>query len=142
MRRYEDIVERVEIIRNHTGLNKAQFAAAIGLKPQTYNNFVGAQGSKPSIDLIHGVVRQFQVDPMWLLVGRGPMYRTERAPDGVGGNPTTRSAASAAERIAQMGRVELVREVLGTLEELQVLLARLRGHFSAAGQENPYPPFN
>ena len=45
--KFGDIIETVEITREQTGLNKSQFSARIGMKPQTYNNFVGSQGSKP-----------------------------------------------------------------------------------------------
>jgi DNA-binding XRE family transcriptional regulator len=73
--KFEDIIHRVEVVRRTLGLNKSRFSARVGLKPQTYNNFVGSQGSKPNVELIYGIVRAFNVNPMWLLNGTGPTFR-------------------------------------------------------------------
>ena len=73
-RKFTDIMERVEQVRNHLRLSKVQFTRAIGMKPQTYNNFIGAQGSKPNVELIHGIVTKFRADPMWVLTGKGSMF--------------------------------------------------------------------
>ena len=75
MKKFADIIDRVEEIRRHLGLNKSRFAGAIGMKPQTYNNFIGAQGSKPNMELVHGIVEQFKVDPRWLLSGKGQPFQ-------------------------------------------------------------------
>ncbi|MDH4121820.1 MAG: helix-turn-helix domain-containing protein [Deltaproteobacteria bacterium] len=72
-----DIIERVEYLRTFLGLNKSRFSGEIGLKPQTYNNFIGAQGSKPSIELVMGVVQRFGVNPTWVLTGGGGMFQDE-----------------------------------------------------------------
>lgn len=70
-----DIIERIEYIRNYLGLNKSRFSSEIGLKPQTYNNFIGAQGSKPSVELILGIVNRFGVNPNWILNGKTPVFQ-------------------------------------------------------------------
>ena len=44
------------------------------MMPQTYNNFVGTQGSKPSIELVHGVGSRFNVNLTWLLYGKGAVF--------------------------------------------------------------------
>ena len=75
-----DIIERIEYIRNYLALNKSRFSSEIGLKPQTYNNFIGAQGSKPSVDLILGIVNRFGVNPNWMLNGKTPVFQ-ERTPE-------------------------------------------------------------
>ncbi len=78
MRKFEDIIERIEYIRNYLGLNKSRFSAEIGMKPQTYNNFIGSQGSKPNIELIHGIVNRFLVNPIWLLNGNGSVFSDQQ----------------------------------------------------------------
>lgn len=70
MGKFADIIERCEQVRRREGLNKTAFCGRIGIKPQTYNNFIGAQGSKPNVELLHGVVTQFGVNPLWLLTGK------------------------------------------------------------------------
>lgn len=77
MKRFGEVIGRVEEVRKKLGLNKSQFSRQIGMKPQTYNNFVGSQGSKPNIELIYGIVREFNVNPMWLLDGRGETFQGE-----------------------------------------------------------------
>lgn len=77
LRKFTDIVERIEHLRKHLGLNKSRFSGEIGMKPQTYNNFIGSQGSKPNVELIFGIVNIFGVNPIWLLNGQGSMFLSE-----------------------------------------------------------------
>ncbi len=49
-RKFSEIIERVEYVRRRLSMNKSRFSTSIGMTPQTYNNFIGAQGSKPSIE--------------------------------------------------------------------------------------------
>ena len=74
-KKFSDIIERIEYLRKLLKLNKSRFSSDIGMKPQTYNNFIGAQGSKPNIELIHGIVNQYGVNPMWLLGGTGAIFQ-------------------------------------------------------------------
>lgn len=74
MRKFSDIIERVEQLRTHLGLNKSRFSSEIGMKPQTYNNFIGSQGSKPNVELLYGIVTRFSVNPLWVFTGQGPMF--------------------------------------------------------------------
>ena len=66
----EAIIARVEVKRQQLGLNKSKFATGMGMTPQTYNNFVGQQGTKPSIDLLLGVVEVYGMDSTFLLTGK------------------------------------------------------------------------
>ncbi len=77
MRKFKEVVERTEEVRKMLGLNKSQFSKKIGMKPQTYNNYIGQQGSKPNIELISGIVEKFNVNPLWLLRGEGAVTRPE-----------------------------------------------------------------
>jgi transcriptional regulator with XRE-family HTH domain len=83
LRKFPEIIERIEYTRTHLGLNKSRFSAEIGMKPQTYNNFIGSQGSKPNVELIYGIVSRFGVNPIWLFTGSGQMFMDSR-----GGIPT------------------------------------------------------
>jgi DNA-binding transcriptional regulator YiaG len=66
-----EITERIEAARLALGLTKSAFCRAFGMKPQTYNNFTGVQGSKPNAALLLGVVTAYDVDARWLLTGEG-----------------------------------------------------------------------
>lgn len=88
MRKFEDIIERIEYVRKYLNLNKSRYSSDIGMKPQTYNNFIGAQGSKPNIELIRGIVNRYGVNPAWLLNGDGDVFTQEaRLTHAVGGEP-------------------------------------------------------
>ena len=78
--KFPEIIERVEQVRKLLGLNKSRFCLAFGMKPQSYNNFIGPQASKPNIDLICGVVDRFNVNPDWLLTGSGNIFLAHHHP--------------------------------------------------------------
>lgn len=75
--KFKAIIERVEYLRSLLKLNKSRFSDALGMKPQTYNNFIGQQASKPNAELILGCVEVYNASPEWLLTGRGPVFRDE-----------------------------------------------------------------
>ena len=72
--RYSEIIERVEYVRGRLSMNKSRFCKGIGMKPQSYNNIIGPQGSKPNIELILGMVNVYHVNPYWLLDGIGDVF--------------------------------------------------------------------
>ncbi len=74
MQKFRDIIERVEFVRRQLRMNKSQYAAEIDMKPQTYNNFIGSQASKPNIELIYGVVNRYGVNPLWMFTGKGSVF--------------------------------------------------------------------
>lgn len=78
IKKFSEIIDRIEYLRNLLKLNKSRFSSEIGMKPQTYNNFIGAQGSKPNLELITGIVNTFGVNPLWLLNGNGPIFLDEQ----------------------------------------------------------------
>jgi hypothetical protein len=77
----QQIIGRVEELRTHLGHNKSRFSAEMGMKAQTYNNFIGAQGSKPNVELIHGCVERWGANAHWLLTGTGPMLQNGLPPE-------------------------------------------------------------
>lgn len=74
------IIARTEQLRKVSGLNKSRFCGLFGMTPQTYNNFIGAQGSKPNIELVMGVISAFReygrgrLNLEWFLFGEGEMF--------------------------------------------------------------------
>lgn len=65
--KFQGIINRIEEVRLREGLGKSRFCKAFGMKPQTYNDFIGKQGSKPNVELILGVIHTYKVDVHWLL---------------------------------------------------------------------------
>jgi transcriptional regulator with XRE-family HTH domain len=96
-KKFSDIIERIEYLRNLLNLNKSRFSADIGMKPQTYNNIIGAQGSKPNVELIYGIVNRYGANPMWLLNGNGPVFSDEsKSAEYLGRSPAYRADISRA----------------------------------------------
>ncbi len=125
-RRFSEIIERIEQVRAYLGLNRSKFCRSIGMSPQTYNNFIGAQGTKPNIQLLHGVVTRFGVDPMWLFTGRGNMFLAN-ADDRI--TRLSRPAAGVADRGVPygLGSVNLdAEELAGLMPVLQKIESILR----------------
>lgn len=117
MRRFADIIERIEYVRKYLNLNKSRFSSDIGMKPQTYNNFIGAQGSKPNIELIHGIVNRYGVNPTWLLNGTGDVFSEEAKLNyAVGGGPF---------QFAEGDGDSLAKKYSESLNELQLQLKSL-----------------
>ena len=116
MRKFADIIERIEYVRKYLNLNKSRFSSDIGMKPQTYNNFIGAQGSKPNIELIHGIVNRYGVNPIWLLNGTGDVFTEEgRLLNAAGGAGLLQAAEGGA----------LTQEFSDSLNDLQLQIKTL-----------------
>ena len=119
MRKFPEIIERIEYIRSHLGLNKSRFSAEIGMKPQTYNNFIGSQGSKPNVELIYGIVSRFAVNPVWLFTGSGAMFLDSRGTTGPSGSrPPGVSMTIPGGQDGGSGIVDELRRELSNLEPL------------------------
>jgi transcriptional regulator with XRE-family HTH domain len=128
LRKFPEIIERIEYTRTHLGLNKSRFSAEIGMKPQTYNNFIGSQGSKPNVELIYGIVTRFGVNPIWLFTGSGAMFMDSR---GGGGAPMTRSQVAEIGASGGYGSSDsatrLVEDLKQELMAIEPLLRKVEG---------------
>jgi len=129
LRKFPEIIERIEYTRTHLGLNKSRFSAEIGMKPQTYNNFIGSQGSKPNVELIYGIVTRFGVNPIWLFTGSGAMFMDSRG--GSGGAPMTRSQVAEIGAAGGYGSSDsaarLVEDLKQELMAIEPLLRKVEG---------------
>ena len=117
MNKFAIIIERIEHVRKYLNVNKSRFSSDIGMKPQTYNNFIGAQGSKPSVDLIHGVVDRYGVNPTWLLNGNGDVFSEEAK--------LSYAMEGAPFQSAEGDGDSLARKFSGSLNEMQMQLKSL-----------------
>lgn len=137
---YAEIIARVEQVRADRGLTKGAFVAALGMSQQTYNNFTGAQRSKPSIGLILGVAHAYGVSYDWLLDGRGLMYREAQERLLQGPDPGSEQQARALATLNEMA--ETARLVADRADRLFHILAGSGGDVLDAptGQEDGRAP--
>lgn len=125
--KFADIIQRVEQLRGSLGLSKSRFARSMGLTPQTYNNFMGPQASKPSVKLIYGIVSAYNVTAMWLLNGSGPMFMGDAAtPSASPLRSQTKlglSSDDTVEGLEELARTRLIRELAALAESLRKVCA-------------------
>ena len=69
----EGILQRINELREYTGMSKSTLAASIGMEQTTLNNqFLGKRAI--SIDLVIGALKSFEeISAEWLLRGTGSM---------------------------------------------------------------------
>lgn len=127
MRKFPEIIERIEYTRTHLGLNKSRFSAEIGMKPQTYNNFIGSQGSKPNVELIYGIVTRFGVNPIWLFTGSGAMFMDSRGGNPAAARPHVAEVGSASSFGASDSAARLVEDLKQELMAIEPLLRKVEG---------------
>ncbi len=70
---FERILARVEQVRKTLDLSKSKFCRGFDMKAQSYSNYTGKQKSKPGIPLVVGVCKTYNINPSWLLFGKGHM---------------------------------------------------------------------
>lgn len=134
----KDVLDRVEQVRLTLALNKSRFAKGFGMHPQTYNNFHGKQASRPSIELIMGVCKEYRAKFEWLLTGEGDQGEWAIArdlPDFDSKSPQELIADNAARRgaleILGHGNLRAAEELRKAEEEARALL---RPHLALAGK--------
>ena len=72
--------EKLIKIMQTEGLNAKQFAAEVGIQAGTISNIVNGRDN-PSNDVIQKVLQRFEnISADWMMLDRGPMYRTVPAP--------------------------------------------------------------
>ncbi len=67
--------DRLVKLMNLQEMNAKQFAAEVGIQPGTISNIIKDR-NKPSLEVLQRVMRRFpQVNPEWLMMGVGSIYR-------------------------------------------------------------------
>lgn len=71
-----DIIERIQQIIVHEGLNVSSFARKIGVGDQTIRGIVIQKRNKPGYDVIAKIIQTFNwISPEWLITGEGEMLK-------------------------------------------------------------------
>ena len=82
--------EKLRDFLNSEGLKPSQFADMLGVNPAGISHLLAGR-NKPGYELLQKMLRRFpQLNPDWLLLDQGPMYRSE----GAASAPATIEAAS------------------------------------------------
>jgi transcriptional regulator with XRE-family HTH domain len=69
--------ERIEELMKSLNLSGRQFAEQIRVQPGTISNMMSGRNN-PSLDVMRRIMERYPtLNPEWLIVGRGVMWRTE-----------------------------------------------------------------
>lgn len=84
--------ERIQEILKSKGLNNVQFCSATGISPASLSHILSGR-SNPTLAILRNVVSGFpDLNPAWVMLGEGEMYRSAAAD----GEPVAASAPNAA----------------------------------------------
>ena len=69
--------ERIELLISTLNLSARQFAEQIHVQPGTISNMMSGRNN-PSLDVMKRILQRYNtLNPEWLIVGKGNMWRTE-----------------------------------------------------------------
>ena len=72
----DEINIRLRLILDKEGLTSSQFAKIVGYRPSSISHILSGR-NKPGFDFIQEILKKFDsINPEWLILGRGEMYRT------------------------------------------------------------------
>ncbi len=67
---------RLRVILDKEELTSSQFANIVGYRPSSISHILSGR-NKPGFDFIREILKKFDtINPEWLILGRGEMYRT------------------------------------------------------------------
>lgn len=72
------LAQRIKILRKQLGMSQTEFAGEIGITQTSLSQIEGEKNGI-SYDVYKAIVARFNVDPLWLMDGKGEMLRSEEA---------------------------------------------------------------
>ena len=114
----------VEIIRV-MGMNNIQFSQKTGISPASLSHITSGR-SNPTLTILRNIVESFpELNPEWVLLGRGDMFRNASTPDNglnndANGVKPSNSARSASHQgVNSNGNIDVTEIVRATVSQLQ-----------------------
>ena len=72
----DQIDKRLRLLLENERLTSSQFAKIVGYRPSSISHILSGR-NKPGFDFIQEILKKFNnINPEWLILGRGEMYRT------------------------------------------------------------------
>ena len=111
------LAQRIKIIRKQLEMSQTEFANAIGITQTSLSQIEGEKNGI-SYDVYKAIVGKFNVDPLWLMDGKGEMYISNEAKK-------------------KSGALPLVVQISGDEEENIVMVDRKAAAGYLQGQSDP-----
>ena len=71
--------DKLLLLMKNEGLTSSRLAELLGIQPSSISHILGGR-NKPSFDLVQKILRRFpNINPDWLLIDKGEMYRNENS---------------------------------------------------------------
>lgn len=71
--------DKLLLLMKNEGLTSSRLAELLGIQPSSISHILGGR-NKPSFDFVQKILRRFpNINPDWLLIDKGEMYRTSIA---------------------------------------------------------------
>lgn len=87
------LAQRIKIIRKQLGMSQTEFANDIGITQTSLSQLEGEKNGI-SYDVYKAIVAKFNIDPLWLMDGKGEMYISDDAKKKSGALPLVVQIAS------------------------------------------------
>ncbi len=72
----DQIDKRLRLLLENERLTSSQFAKIVGYRPSSISHILSGR-NKPGFDFIQEILKKFDnINPEWLILGRGEMFRT------------------------------------------------------------------
>ena len=72
-----EINDRILELISATGLSRSAFSQEVGIQPQTLHHIVSGRRTKPGCEVLEKIVLRYpELNPGWLLTGKGAMWLT------------------------------------------------------------------
>jgi transcriptional regulator with XRE-family HTH domain len=73
--------QRLQQLLTELGVNQLQFCNKIGYNSKNFNHVLNGRNLSPKIELIAAIMEGYpQVNPFWLVLGKGEMFLGENNP--------------------------------------------------------------
>src|SRR5574337_472286 len=80
------LAQRLKMLRKQLGKSQTEFAGEIGITQTSLSQLEGEKNGI-SYDVYKSIIHKFNVDPLWLMEGKGEMFRTADAASKSGAIP-------------------------------------------------------
>lgn len=116
---------RLTQAREAKGIDKSELARRVGVKPPTVTDWESGEIKRIDADNMLNVCLELDVNPLWLMRGRGPMQVGATAPDPPLLTPKQQSVLGYLDGLTEAQQEEIIRELQEKKQLNEELLAQL-----------------
>lgn len=116
---------RLTQAREAKGIDKSELARRVGVKPPTVTDWESGEIKRIDADNMLNVCLELDINPLWLMRGRGPMHEGSSAPDHHVLTPKQQSVLGFLDGLTDAQQDEVIRELQEKKQLNEELLTQL-----------------